>query len=66
MLKTSPAFDLVDAVYLALILGNQPRSIDRFIDYFGGRAVGLAERGTGRRQTSSYQALVDRLRSKRG
>ena len=27
--------DPVDAVYLASVLGNRPRPIDRYIDYFG-------------------------------
>jgi hypothetical protein len=30
--------DLVDAVYLISIVADQPRSIDRYIDYFGGGA----------------------------
>jgi hypothetical protein len=29
------AFDLVDTVYLMSLLGDHPRSIDRYIDYFG-------------------------------
>jgi len=29
------AFDLVDTVYLTSLLGDHPRSIDRYIDYFG-------------------------------
>ena len=44
MLNASVALDLVDALYLASILGNRPRSIDRYIDYFGG-AGGLEPRG---------------------
>ncbi len=30
------AFDLVDTVYLMSLLSDHPRSIDRYIDYFGG------------------------------
>lgn len=38
--------DIVDAVYLLSVLADQPRSIDRFIDYFGGaRDLNLRERG---------------------
>ena len=36
MLGDSFILDPIDTLYLASILGNQPRSIDRFIDYFGG------------------------------
>lgn len=36
MPNTSSALDLVDAVYLMSILADQPRWIDRYIDYFGG------------------------------
>jgi hypothetical protein len=28
--------DLVDTVYLMSLLADHPRSIDRYIDYFGG------------------------------
>lgn len=35
MLSDSFVLDPIDTLYLASILGNQPRSIDRFIDYFG-------------------------------
>lgn len=41
--KTVSAFGLVDAVYLMTILANRPRSIDRYIDYFGS-AAGLDPR----------------------
>lgn len=41
MLNTSSAFDLVDAVYLMSMLIDQPRSIDRYIDYFGGGNLDL-------------------------
>jgi hypothetical protein len=33
--NTIPALDLVDTVYLMSLLSDQPRSIDRYIDYFG-------------------------------
>ena len=36
MLSGSFVLDPIDTLYLASILGNQPRPIDRFIDYFGG------------------------------
>ena len=42
MLSDSFVLDPIDTLYLASILGNQPRSIDRFIDYFGGGAGGFA------------------------
>jgi hypothetical protein len=29
------ALDLVDTVYLMSLLSDHPRSIDRYIDYFG-------------------------------
>src|SRR5437867_7102452 len=32
---TISALDLVDVVYLMTILADHPRSIDRYIDYFG-------------------------------
>lgn len=35
MLNARFELDLVDTLYLASILGDQPRSIDRHIDYFG-------------------------------
>ena len=35
MWDTRFVLDLVDAVYLASVLGNRPRPIDRHIDYFG-------------------------------
>jgi phospholipid transport system substrate-binding protein len=38
MQNFNSTLDLVDALYLASILGNQPRLIDRYIDYFGGGA----------------------------
>jgi hypothetical protein len=38
------ALDLVDTVYLMSILADQPRSIDRYIDYFGGGAGDLDRR----------------------
>jgi hypothetical protein len=34
--NTISALDLVDTVYLMSILADQPRSIDWYIDYFGG------------------------------
>ena len=41
MLSARFVLDPIDTLYLASILGNQPRSIDRFIDYFGGGAGGF-------------------------
>ncbi len=41
MPNTSSVLDLVDAVYLMSILADQPRWIDRYIDYFGGGAGDL-------------------------
>ncbi len=41
MLSDSFVLDPIETLYLASILGNQPRSIDRFIDYFGGGAGGF-------------------------
>jgi hypothetical protein len=38
--------DLVDAVYLASVLGNRPRPIDRYIDYFGDAAADGSPEGT--------------------
>ena len=35
MWDTKFVLDLVDVVYLASVLGNRPRPIDRHIDYFG-------------------------------
>jgi hypothetical protein len=35
MWDTRFMLDLIDAVYLASVLGNRPRPIDRYIDYFG-------------------------------
>jgi hypothetical protein len=35
MWDTKFVLDLVDAVYQASALGNRPRPIDRYIDYFG-------------------------------
>jgi hypothetical protein len=32
------AIGLIDTVYLTSILADQPRSIDRYIDYFGNAA----------------------------
>ena len=36
------ALDLVDAVYLMSLLSDHPRSIDRYIDYFGSGTSDLA------------------------
>ena len=59
MLSDRFVLDPIDTLYLASILGNQPRSIDRFIDYFGGAGGFEPEArtqesafGAGRRQTS--------------
>jgi hypothetical protein len=41
MLSDSFILDSIDTLHLVSILGNQPRSIDRFIDYFGGGAGGF-------------------------
>ncbi len=41
MLSARFVLDPIDTLYLASILGDQPRSIDRFIDYFGGGAGGF-------------------------
>ena len=41
MLSDRFVLDPIDTLYLASILGNRPRSIDRFIDYFGGGAGGF-------------------------
>jgi hypothetical protein len=41
MLNPSSAFDLVDAVYLISVIIDQPRSIDRYIDYFGDGKLAL-------------------------
>ncbi|OLC15503.1 MAG: hypothetical protein AUH29_07765 [Candidatus Rokubacteria bacterium 13_1_40CM_69_27] len=49
MLKPNSALDIVDALYLVSILADQPRSIDRYIDYFGGGAGDLELRGGGAR-----------------
>ena len=35
MVPKISALDLVDAVYLMTLLADHPRSIDRYIDYFG-------------------------------
>ena len=35
------ALDLVDTVYLMSLLADRPRSIDRYIDYFGGGTADL-------------------------
>jgi hypothetical protein len=48
---TISALELVDAVYLMSILADQPRSIDRYIDYFGGGEIDLRRRRTGRSVT---------------
>lgn len=44
MRNASFELDVADTLYLVSILGNQPRSIDRYIDYFGSGPEGL-ERG---------------------
>lgn len=44
MLNTSCELDLVDTLYLTSILANQPRPIDRHIDYFGSGAGNLEPR----------------------
>jgi len=36
------ALDLVDTVYLMSLLSDHPRSIDRYIDYFGSGTSDLA------------------------
>ena len=36
--------DLVDTVYLMSLLGDHPRAIDRYIDYFGGSTSDLEPR----------------------
>jgi len=41
MLSDRFVLEPIDTLYLASILGNQPRSIDRFIDYFGGGTGGF-------------------------
>jgi hypothetical protein len=41
MLSDNFVLDPIDTLYLASILGNQPRSIDRFIDYFGAGGGGF-------------------------
>jgi hypothetical protein len=44
------AFDIVDAVYLMSVLIDEPRWIDRYIDYFGGGAGAFdLRRGESRR-----------------
>lgn len=48
MPNTSSVLDLVDAVYLMSILADQPRWIDRYIDYFGGGAGDLRGGKAGR------------------
>ena len=45
MPKANSALDLVDALYVVSVLADQPRSIDRYIDYFGGSAGDLELRG---------------------
>ena len=35
MLSARFVLDPIETLYLASLLGDQPRSIDRFIDYFG-------------------------------
>jgi hypothetical protein len=40
------ALDLVDTVYLMSILTDHPRSIDRYIDYFGSGTSDLEPRST--------------------
>jgi hypothetical protein len=47
MPNVSSALDLVDAVYLISIVADQPRWIDRYIDYFGGGAGDVDLRGRG-------------------
>jgi hypothetical protein len=38
------ALDLVDTVYLMSLLSDHPRSIDRYIDYFGSGTSDLEPR----------------------
>lgn len=45
MPKNVSALGLVDAVYRMIILADQPRPIDRYIDYFGSGAGALDLRG---------------------
>jgi hypothetical protein len=40
-LSASFALNPIDTLYLASILGNRPRPIDWFIDYFGSGAGGF-------------------------
>jgi hypothetical protein len=60
MPNTSSALDLVDAVYLMSIVANQPRSIDQYIDYFGGGAGDLDLRGGDTGPSAARDALVAR------
>ncbi len=60
MSDTISAFDLVDAVYLMSVLADQPRSIDRQIDYFGDGAGNPEPRGTEARRRVAGDALVGR------
>ncbi len=46
MWDTRFVLDLVDAVYRASVLGNRPRPIDRYIDYFGDAAADGSHEGT--------------------
>ena len=57
---TISTLDLVDAVYLMSIVADQPRPIDRYIDYFGGGAGNLALRRGQAGRRAARDALVVR------
>jgi hypothetical protein len=54
------ALDLVDTVYLMSVLSDHPRSIDRYIDYFGSGTSDLEPRGTEAGSAAEGAAVVVR------